>query len=50
LLAQHPLGYSSTPAEIRRRPPTVGEHTDEILSSLGLAPEEIRELRRAGAI
>jgi crotonobetainyl-CoA:carnitine CoA-transferase CaiB-like acyl-CoA transferase len=36
---------SRTPHELRRRPPEPGEHTDEILGSLGLAPAEIADLR-----
>jgi formyl-CoA transferase len=36
---------SRTPHELSRRPPEPGEHTDEILASLGLAPAEIAELR-----
>ena len=36
---------SRTPHELRRRPPEYGEHTDEILASLGLAPAEIADLR-----
>jgi crotonobetainyl-CoA:carnitine CoA-transferase CaiB-like acyl-CoA transferase len=30
--------------------PTLGEHTDEILTELGVVPEKIAELRRSGAI
>ncbi len=33
-----------------RRPPDVGEHTDEILAACGYAADEIERLRRAGAI
>ena len=36
---------SRTPHELRRRPPEPGEHTDEILGSLGLLPAEIADLR-----
>jgi crotonobetainyl-CoA:carnitine CoA-transferase CaiB-like acyl-CoA transferase len=36
---------SRTPHELTRRPPEPGEHTDEILGSLGLAPGEIADLR-----
>lgn len=31
-------------------PPTLGQHTDEVLSELGLSPEEVDALRRDGAI
>jgi formyl-CoA transferase len=36
---------SRTPHGLTRRPPECGEHTDEILETLGLAPAEIADLR-----
>jgi crotonobetainyl-CoA:carnitine CoA-transferase CaiB-like acyl-CoA transferase len=39
-----------TPATVRRHPPLLGEHTDEVLTGLGLRASEIRELREAGAV
>ena len=36
---------SATPATIRHRPPTIGEHSDEILGELGYAAGEIAALR-----
>jgi crotonobetainyl-CoA:carnitine CoA-transferase CaiB-like acyl-CoA transferase len=33
-----------------RRPPTVGEHTDEVLAELGYAPTEIEALRAAAVV
>jgi crotonobetainyl-CoA:carnitine CoA-transferase CaiB-like acyl-CoA transferase len=35
---------------IEREPPTLGEHTDEILAEAGYGPAEIKELRRDGVI
>jgi crotonobetainyl-CoA:carnitine CoA-transferase CaiB-like acyl-CoA transferase len=35
---------------VRRRAPTVGEHTDEVLTEVGLTAAEIAALRRSGAI
>jgi crotonobetainyl-CoA:carnitine CoA-transferase CaiB-like acyl-CoA transferase len=35
---------------IDRAPPTLGEHTDEILAEAEYAPEEIERLRRAGVV
>ncbi len=34
-----------TPGAVRRAAPYRGEHTDQVLSELGLSPEEIRSLR-----
>lgn len=45
-----PTRYSETPVTLRRRPPTAGEHTDEILGALGYAADEIRGLRDARVI
>ena len=46
-----PFSLSATPASVRRPPPLVGEHTDEILvGMLGLGTDEIDALRQAGVI
>lgn len=34
---RHPVKFSATPASVRRDPPRLGEHTDEILSDVGLS-------------
>jgi formyl-CoA transferase len=50
-LAGVPIKYSETPASIRRPPPLLGEHTDQILAEvLGYPSEQIDALRRQGAI
>lgn len=36
---------SATPGEIRQRPPTLGEHTDQIMQELGYSAAEISALR-----
>lgn len=42
---------SHTPAEIRRAPPLVGQHTVEILGDvLGLSKETIQELKKKGVV
>jgi crotonobetainyl-CoA:carnitine CoA-transferase CaiB-like acyl-CoA transferase len=42
--------FSKTPAEIRTGGPLLGEHTEEVLESLGYARTAIEELRAAGVI
>jgi formyl-CoA transferase len=46
-----PIKYTETPGAIRRPPPLLGEHTDDVLSGvLGYSEERIDSLRRKGAI
>lgn len=45
-----PFKLVGTPATVRRAPPTLGEHTDDVLRELGKSPEEIAALRDTGAI
>ncbi len=46
-----PLKVPTAPSAIRRAPPTLGQHTDEVLGELlNLQPKEIAELREAGVI
>lgn len=40
-----PVELSETPGEIRKRPPTLGEHTEQIMNELGYTPEEIKDLK-----
>ena len=45
-----PLKLSGNPVSIRRPPPTLGQHTTEILGELGFAAGEIAALREKGVI
>jgi crotonobetainyl-CoA:carnitine CoA-transferase CaiB-like acyl-CoA transferase len=46
-----PVKLSETPGEIRTPPPTLGEHTDCVLTKdLGLSTARVAELRQAGVI
>jgi crotonobetainyl-CoA:carnitine CoA-transferase CaiB-like acyl-CoA transferase len=46
-----PYAFSETPAQVRLPPPTLGQHTEEVLMDLlGYSPRDVTELREAGAI
>ena len=47
---KHPVRYSSGEATLRRPPPDLGEHTDEVLTELGYTAEQIAAMRAAGEI
>ena len=49
-IAQMPIDFSTLDVSIRRRAPTLGEHTDEILESLGFDKGDISSFREARAI
>lgn len=42
--------FGHEPCAIRRPAPALGEHTDEVFTALGHAPEHLAELRRAGVL
>jgi CoA:oxalate CoA-transferase len=45
-----PIKLSATPAHLRRPAPTLGEHTDAVLTELGYDADRIAGLRTAGVI
>jgi crotonobetainyl-CoA:carnitine CoA-transferase CaiB-like acyl-CoA transferase len=49
-VASTPVRLSETPGEVRRRAPTLSEHTDEVLSELGFAASEIIKFHNEGAV
>lgn len=44
------VDLSRTPPKVERPPPMLGEHTDEILGSIGFGPDAIASLRSQGVI
>jgi len=49
-LIGNPIKMSETPVTYRRPPPTMGQHTDEVLQELGLDAAELERLRKGGVI
>ena len=45
-----PLRLGATPVAIRREAPALGQHTGEVLTEAGYAPEDVRALREAGVV
>ena len=50
LIASPLARMSDSPATIRRPPPLIGEHTDEVLGELGFDAARVAQFRAAGAI
>jgi formyl-CoA transferase len=45
-----PIRLSTTPTTLRHAPPSLGEHTDEVLTELGLDAQAIDRLRQGGVV
>ena len=43
-----PIAYGQWPGLKRENPPSLGEHTDEILAEIGYSSEEIAEFQNGG--
>ena len=49
-LVANPIKFSATPPAYDRAPPTLGQHTAEVLRECGLDAAEIERLRSLGAV
>jgi crotonobetainyl-CoA:carnitine CoA-transferase CaiB-like acyl-CoA transferase len=49
-IADFPVKLSESPGTIRRRAPTLGEHTDEVLGALGYTQGQLTQLREGRII
>ncbi len=49
-LIGNPIKMSETPVTYRHAPPTMGQHSEEILKELGLSEQELAKLRQKGVI
>ncbi|TDG13878.1 CoA transferase [Seongchinamella unica] len=47
---RYPGHLSDTPASLTRHPPTLGQHSAEILAEAGFSDEEVQSLREGGVI
>jgi crotonobetainyl-CoA:carnitine CoA-transferase CaiB-like acyl-CoA transferase len=45
-----PIEFGSTPGAVRTAPPLLGQHSDEVLTMLGIGPEELERLRTEGVV
>jgi succinate--hydroxymethylglutarate CoA-transferase len=45
-----PILMSRSKASVRRPPPTLGQHTSEILADIGYGAEDVKKLAKDGVI
>lgn len=49
-LVNTPVKYSVSKPSIRTAPPTLGQHTDEVLTELGYSDEDVATMKSEGVI
>ena len=49
-LVASPMKLSATPVQLRRPPPLLGQHSDEVLAELGFSTEQVAQLRAQGVV
>lgn len=49
-LVNTPVKYSVSKPSIRTAPPTLGQHTDEVLAELGFSKAEIETFKSEGSV
>lgn len=49
-LVNTPVKYSHSTPGIRTPPPTLGQHTDEVLEVLGFSAEEVEIMKEEGVV
>lgn len=49
-LVSSPMKLSATPVQLRRAPPLLGQHTDDVLTELGLDETRVLALRALGVV
>jgi crotonobetainyl-CoA:carnitine CoA-transferase CaiB-like acyl-CoA transferase len=49
-LLKHPVRYGAWDAGVRRHPPGLGEHTDDVLGELGIDAGEAARLHESGVV
>jgi crotonobetainyl-CoA:carnitine CoA-transferase CaiB-like acyl-CoA transferase len=48
-MTKFPVSFSESPADVRRLPPRLGEHSVELLKEAGLSQAEIDAMLESGA-
>jgi crotonobetainyl-CoA:carnitine CoA-transferase CaiB-like acyl-CoA transferase len=49
-LVASPMKLSATPVQLRRPPPLLGQHSDEVLAEIGVPAQEVAALRALGVV